>query len=73
MSARVLIYYQTDLNDSQWKLIEPLLPEARSGSQRGGRPARDRREIVNALLDVVKTGCPWRSSSNASTKSLWRR
>ncbi len=60
MSASARIYYPTDLTDSQWKLIEPLLPEVNSGLGRGGRPTRDRREILNAILYVVKTGCQWR-------------
>jgi len=28
--------------------------------KRGGRPARDRREIINAINYVVRTGCAWR-------------
>ncbi len=60
MSASARTYYPTDLTDSQWKLIEPLLPEVKSGPGRVGRPSRDRREILNAILYVVKTGCQWR-------------
>jgi transposase len=60
MSASVPTYYPTDLTDSQWQLIEPLLPEAKSGPGRAGRPAGDRRRILNGVLYVVKTGCQWR-------------
>jgi putative transposase len=50
--------YPTDLTDEQWVLLEPLLPAAKPG----GRPrAVDLREVVNALLYVLRTGCPWRS------------
>jgi putative transposase len=50
--------YSTDLTDEQWTLLAPLLPAAKPG----GRPrAVDLREIVNALLYVLRTGCPWRS------------
>ncbi|PZG15285.1 IS5 family transposase ISFal3B, partial [Spongiactinospora gelatinilytica] len=43
--------------DAQWELIEPLLPEPNTG----GRPEKHpRREIVNAILYVVRSGCPWR-------------
>ncbi|MFI7223850.1 IS5 family transposase [Nonomuraea angiospora] len=49
--------YPSDLTDDQWELIEPLLP----ASNTGGRPEKHpRREIVNAILYVVRSGCPWR-------------
>jgi len=49
--------YPSDLSDAQWALIEPLLPEPSAG----GRPEKHpRREIVNAILYVVRSGCPWR-------------
>ena len=60
MSAGAQIYYPTDLTDRQWALIEPLLPEAKSGPGQRGRPPGDRRQIVNSVLYVVKTGCQWR-------------
>jgi transposase len=38
-------------------LIEPVLPEARTG----GRPEKHpRRAVVDAILYVVRTGCAWR-------------
>jgi putative transposase len=50
--------YSTDLTDEQWTLLAPLLPAAKPG----GRPRSvDLREIVNGLLYVLRTGCPWRS------------
>jgi putative transposase len=49
--------YPTDLTDEQWKLIEPFLPPA----EPGGRPrSTDLREVVNALLYLVRSGCQWR-------------
>ena len=49
--------YPTDLTDEQWKLIEPFLPPAVPG----GRPRKtDLREVVNALLYLVRSGCQWR-------------
>jgi len=49
--------YDFDLTDAQWRLIEPLLPAPASA----GRPEKHpRREIVNAILYVVRTGCAWR-------------
>jgi putative transposase len=49
--------YPTDLTDEQWKLIEPFLPPPLPG----GRPRKtDLREVVNALLYLVRSGCQWR-------------
>ncbi|KXK59694.1 transposase [Micromonospora rosaria] len=49
--------YPSDLTDAQWALIEPLLPEPNTDGRREKHP---RREIVNAILYVVRSGCPWR-------------
>ncbi len=51
--------YPSDLTDAQWALLEPLL---RGQAPEGpGRPAEvDLREVVNALLYIKQTGCPWR-------------
>ena len=44
-----------ELTDEQWALIEDLLPP------RGlGRPWRDHRLMVNAMLWILNTGSPWR-------------
>ena len=49
--------YPTDLNDREWQLLEPLLPPPKPG----GRPVKyPRREVVNAIRYVLRTGCPWR-------------
>ena len=50
--------YPSSLTDAQWRLIEPLVPPPRPG----GRPAKyTRREIVDGILYVARTGCAWRS------------
>jgi transposase len=49
--------YDTDLSDEQWAWVEPLLPPP---SKDGPKPKHPRREIVNAILYVVRTGCAWR-------------
>ncbi|MET7877645.1 IS5 family transposase [Micromonospora profundi] len=49
--------YPSDLTDAQWALIEPMLPEPNTYGRREKHP---RREIVNAILYVVRSGCPWR-------------
>ena len=49
--------YATDLTDTQWALIAPLIPEA----QPGGRPHKAAsRELVNAILYFVRAGMAWR-------------
>ncbi|MFO0847572.1 MAG: IS5 family transposase [Gemmataceae bacterium] len=50
--------YPSSLTDAQWRLIARLVPPP----QPGGRPAKyDRREIVDGILYVARTGCSWRS------------
>ena len=51
--------YPSDLTEAEWVLLEPLVCPPRSGA---GRPAvHERREIVNAILYVLRTGCQWRA------------
>jgi len=53
--------YPTDLNDTEWQILAPLIPAAKPG----GRPeAYPKREIVNAILYVLRTGCAWRFVPN---------
>ena len=52
--------YGSDLTDEQWTLIEPFLPQSKSGTRRGGRPPCERRVIVNGILYLVRSGCQWR-------------
>jgi transposase len=46
-----------ELTDAAWRRLVPLLPPQRPPI---GRPARDHRAIVDALLWLAKTGAPWR-------------
>src|SRR5919199_285738 len=49
--------YPTDLNDTEWSILEPLIPAANPG----GRPEKyPKRAIVNAILYVLRTGGAWR-------------
>ena len=53
--------YPSDLTDDQWSLLSPLLPAARSGSGKGGRPREvDLRQIVNGIRYQNRSGCQWR-------------
>jgi transposase len=51
--------YPSDLTDAQWAMLEPLLRE-RDPCGPGRPPTVDLREVVNALLYIKQTGCPWR-------------
>lgn len=51
--------YASDLNDEQWTLLSPMIPEENTGRQ-GGRPREvSMREVVNTILYLVRTGCQW--------------
>jgi len=49
--------YPSDLTDEQWVLLEPLVPAL---SPQAAYHVHARREIVNAILYVLRSGCPWR-------------
>jgi transposase len=51
------VLYSTDLSESEWRLLKPLLP----CPSHTGRPRRWKlRLIVNAIFYQLKSGCPWR-------------
>lgn len=47
----------TNLTEAQWQLIRRHLPKP---ARRGRRPSVCRREVVNAILYLNRTGCQWR-------------
>jgi transposase len=49
--------YETDLTDAEWLLIAELMP---APARTGRRRKWSLREIVNAILYVLRSGCPWR-------------
>ena len=49
--------YPTDLSDAEWSVVQPLIPEAKTG----GRPEEYlKREILNAIFYLLRSGCAWR-------------
>jgi putative transposase len=49
--------YPTDLTEMEWTLLAPLMPAAKPD----GRPrTTDMREVVNATLYILRSGCQWR-------------
>ena len=66
--------YPSDLSDREWQLLEPLLPPPQA---RRSTPEIPRREIVNAIRYVLRTGYPRREIVNAiryvlRTGCAWR-
>ena len=50
--------YPSDLSDAEWAVLGPLVPAPRPG----GRPAaHHRREVVDAILYVLRNGIAWRA------------
>ena len=47
--------YTTDLTVAQFKRLEPLLPQSRTGNS-----VISRHHIVNAIFYQLKNGCQWR-------------
>jgi transposase len=48
--------YPSDLKAEEWALLKAYIPEP----LKGGRPSEhSRREIVNGILYVLRTGCGW--------------
>jgi putative transposase len=49
--------YTSDLSDDQFGVIKRFIPNPKPG----GRPPKyDRREIVNGIMYVLRSGCAWR-------------
>lgn len=49
--------FPSDVTDAEWAILKPLIPEPKSG----GRPRKtDMRSAMNAILYLLRTGCPWR-------------
>jgi transposase len=49
--------YPSDLTDAQWEVVQPLVPGL---SPEAAYHVHERREMVNAILYVLRSGCPWR-------------
>jgi len=56
-SQRAAKRYSTDLSDSEWEIIRPLLPPPSAG--RGRKRQVDEREILNAIFYQIHNGCIW--------------
>lgn len=60
------------LSDEEWARIEALMPAA---SAKGGRPFRDHRTVVEAIVWRYRTGTPWRDlpAEFGPWQTVWKR
>ena len=49
--------YPSDLSDTQWKILEPLIPPPKPG---GRKRTTDMREVLNSIFYILRSGCAWR-------------
>lgn len=47
-----------ELTDQEWEQIAPLLPPEKNS--RPGRPSKDNRLMINAMIWIARSGAPWR-------------
>jgi putative transposase len=50
--------YPSNLTNAQWEMLEPLIPPM---SPHAAFYRHERRAIVDAILYVLRSGCPWRA------------
>ena len=50
-----------DLTDEQWNKICHHFDEPAASKPKVGRPRRDRRQILNGILWIKRSGSPWRT------------
>ena len=55
---RSQLRYPSDLTDSEWAHVEPLIPPGKRG---GNRRHVDLHEVMNGIMYVLSTGCQWRA------------
>ena len=48
-----------DLTEDQWNVIRAILPEDPVRPDRRGRPWSDRRQVLDGVLWILRTGAPW--------------
>ena len=69
---------ERELTDARWAVLKPLLPPQRPTT---GRPNKDHRQVLEAIVWLLRTGAPWRDLPDsfgpwrtvASRFYRWRR
>jgi len=62
------------ITETQWKKIEPLLPQPKC-SAKGGRPPAGNHECFEGILWVLRSGARWKDLPDrfSSPSTCWRR
>lgn len=47
-----------ELTDREWESIKDFLPPEKNGKR--GRPSKDNRMMLNAMIWLARSGAPWR-------------
>ena len=50
--------YESDLTETEWSEVGPLIPPAKRG---GNRRTVDIRQVTNGVMYILSTGCQWRA------------
>lgn len=58
-TQKVVKKYPHELNQRQWKHLCKVLPPPNKKPGGPGRPSLDLRQVINAILYVMRTGCAW--------------
>jgi transposase len=49
-----------DLTDKQWEILAPLVPKKERREDGKGRPPTPRRDLLNGILWILRTGARWK-------------
>jgi transposase len=49
-----------DISNAQWEIISKLLPESKSAVGKKRRPAQDKRQVLNGIIWICRTGAEWK-------------
>jgi transposase len=49
-----------ELTNEQWEKIKDLIPDPAKRADGRGRPARDKRQVLEGVLWILRTGAPWK-------------
>ncbi|GAB3200662.1 hypothetical protein GCM10027293_22000 [Pontibacter aydingkolensis] len=49
-----------ELTNEQWEKIQDLIPDPVKRADGRGRPAKDKRQVLEGVLWILRTGAPWK-------------